>query len=94
MVIEHSKDDGLNIDLTKEHVEPMLQENLDRFVLFPIEHDDIWAMRARTGLFWTAKKSTLPRISRTGRTSRTRSTSSSTSLRSLQRAMVSSTKTS
>ena len=27
MVIEHSKDDGLNIDLTKEHVEPMLQEN-------------------------------------------------------------------
>ena len=43
MVIEHSKDDGLNIDLMKEHVEPMLQENLDRFVLFPIEHDDIWA---------------------------------------------------
>ena len=44
MVIEHSKDDGMNIDLTQEHVEPMLQENLDRFVLFPIQHDDIWAM--------------------------------------------------
>ena len=22
--------------------EPILQENADRFVLFPIEHDDIW----------------------------------------------------
>ena len=42
MVIEHNKDDGMNIDLTKEHIEPMLEENLDRFVLFPIEHDDIW----------------------------------------------------
>ena len=41
MVIEHNKDDGLDIDLSKEHIEPMLQENLDRFVLFPIEHDDI-----------------------------------------------------
>jgi len=24
-------------------VEPILQENPNRFVLFPIEHDDIWA---------------------------------------------------
>ena len=22
--------------------EPILEENADRFVLFPIEHDDIW----------------------------------------------------
>ena len=22
--------------------EPILQDNADRFVLFPIEHDDIW----------------------------------------------------
>ena len=57
MVIEHSKDDGLNIDLTKEHVEPMLQENLDRFVLFPIEHDDIWAMyKQEQASFWTAEE--------------------------------------
>ena len=27
---EHNKDDGMNIDLTKEHIEPMLEENLDR----------------------------------------------------------------
>ncbi|MBT5285811.1 MAG: hypothetical protein HOL29_07575, partial [Euryarchaeota archaeon] len=44
MVIEHSKDDGVDVDFTKEHLEPMLQENLDRFVLFPIQHDDIWEM--------------------------------------------------
>ena len=57
MVIEHSKDDGMNIDLTKEHVEPMLQENLDRFVLFPIEHDDIWAMyKQEQASFWTAEE--------------------------------------
>ena len=57
MVIEHSKDDGLNIDLTKEHVEPMLQENLDRFVLFPIEHDDIWDMyKQEQASFWTAEE--------------------------------------
>ena len=57
MVIEHSKDDGMDIDLTKEHVEPMLQENLDRFVLFPIEHDDIWAMyKQEQASFWTAEE--------------------------------------
>lgn len=91
MVIEHSKDDGLNIDLTKEHVEPMLQENLDRFVLFPIEHDDIWAMyKQEQASFWTAERSTWPRTSRTGRTlTRTRSTSSSTFWRSSLPATVS-----
>ena len=57
MVIEHSKDDGMNIDLTKEHVEPMLQENLDRLVLFPIQHDDIWAMyKQEQASFWTAEE--------------------------------------
>ena len=57
MVIEHSKDDGMNIDLTQEHVEPMLQENLDRFVLFPIQHDDIWAMyKQEQASFWTAEE--------------------------------------
>ena len=47
----------MDIDLTKEHVEPMLQENLDRFVLFPIEHDDIWAMyKQEQASFWTAEE--------------------------------------
>ena len=26
----------------EQNLEPILQENADRFVLFPIEHDDIW----------------------------------------------------
>ena len=25
------------------NVEPILQDNPNRFVLFPIQHDDIWA---------------------------------------------------
>ena len=57
MVIEHNKDDGLDIDLSKEHIEPMLQENLDRFVLFPIEHDDIWtSYKQAQASFWTAEE--------------------------------------
>ena len=57
MVIEHSKDENVNTDLSKEHMEPMLQENLDRFVLFPIQHDDIWAMyKQEQASFWTAEE--------------------------------------
>ena len=57
MVIEHNKEENMNIDLTSEHVEPMLQENLDRFVLFPIQHDDIWAMyKQEQASFWTAEE--------------------------------------
>ena len=57
MVIEHSKDDKFDIDLSSEHLEPMLQENLDRFVLFPIQHDDIWAMyKQEQASFWTAEE--------------------------------------
>jgi ribonucleoside-diphosphate reductase beta chain len=38
-------------------IEPILQENKDRFVLFPIRHDDIWKMykQAEAG-FWTAEE--------------------------------------
>ena len=58
MVIEHNRnDDGIEIDLSREHIEPMLQENLDRFVLFPIEHDDIWGMyKQHAASFWTAEE--------------------------------------
>ena len=57
MVIEHSKEDSNEIDLSKEHIEPMLQENLDRFVLFPIEHDDIWtSYKQAQASFWTAEE--------------------------------------
>ena len=58
MVIEHNRnDDGIEIDLSHEFIEPMMQENLDRFVLFPIEHDDIWGMyKQHAASFWTAEE--------------------------------------
>jgi ribonucleoside-diphosphate reductase beta chain len=42
---------------TTELVEPLLVENPDRFVLFPIEHDDIWQMYKKAeASFWTAEE--------------------------------------
>jgi ribonucleoside-diphosphate reductase beta chain len=38
-------------------VEPLLLENKNRFVLFPIEHDDIWKMyKQAEASFWTAEE--------------------------------------
>ena len=52
-----SDQDGFNLDLTSEHIEPMLKENLDRFVLFPIAHSDIWEMyKLHAASFWTAEE--------------------------------------
>jgi ribonucleoside-diphosphate reductase beta chain len=49
--------DGVDIDLSSEFIEPMLRENLDRFVLFPIEHSDIWEMyKQEQACFWTAEE--------------------------------------
>jgi ribonucleoside-diphosphate reductase beta chain len=61
MVIEHGSksttNDGFELDLSQEHIEPMLQENLDRFVLFPIQHSDIWEMyKMEQASFWTAEE--------------------------------------
>lgn len=37
--------------------EPLLTENKNRFVLFPIEHDDIWQMyKQAEASFWTAEE--------------------------------------
>lgn len=37
--------------------EPILQENKDRFVLFPIKHDDIWKFyKQAEASFWTAEE--------------------------------------
>src|SRR5690554_1733375 len=37
--------------------EPILEENKDRFVLFPIKHDDIWAFyKKEEASFWTAEE--------------------------------------
>lgn len=38
-------------------VEPILEENENRFVLFPIQHDDIWAFYKKAeASFWTAEE--------------------------------------
>ncbi len=38
-------------------IEPLLVENPNRFVLFPIEHDDIWQMYKKAeASFWTAEE--------------------------------------
>ncbi|NCG01806.1 MAG: ribonucleoside-diphosphate reductase, partial [Euryarchaeota archaeon] len=61
MVIEHGNKsgnaDGFELDLSKEHIEPMLQESPDRFVLFPIEQAEIWEMyKLHAASFWTAEE--------------------------------------
>ena len=38
-------------------VEPILEEDKGRFVLFPIKHDDIWQMyKQHEASFWTAEE--------------------------------------
>lgn len=40
-----------------EKKEPLLEENKNRFVLFPIVHDDIWQMyKQEEASFWTAEE--------------------------------------
>lgn len=40
-----------------QQVEPILEANNNRFVLFPIQHDDIWAFYKRAeASFWTAEE--------------------------------------
>lgn len=39
------------------HVEPILESNSNRFVLFPIQHDDIWKFYKKAeASFWTAEE--------------------------------------
>jgi ribonucleoside-diphosphate reductase beta chain len=40
-----------------EAIEPLLEENKNRFVLFPIQHNDIWQMyKQEEASFWTAEE--------------------------------------
>src|SRR5688500_5689600 len=40
-----------------EQNEPLLKENKDRFVLFPIQHNDIWSFYKKAeASFWTAEE--------------------------------------
>jgi ribonucleoside-diphosphate reductase beta chain len=43
--------------------EPILEENKSRFVLFPIQHDDIWSFYKKAeASFWTAEEIDLIRL--------------------------------
>ena len=43
--------------LSQDFVEPILRENKDRFVVFPIKYDDIWKMYKQSeASFWTAEE--------------------------------------
>ena len=54
---ESPNKDGFELDLSSEFIEPMLKESLDRFVLFPIEHGEIWDMyKKHAASFWTAEE--------------------------------------
>ena len=64
---ETQNKDGFDLDLSSEFIEPMLKESLDRFVLFPIEHSDVWDMyKQHAASFWTAGKLTLLKMLKTG----------------------------
>ena len=44
-------------ELTTSVEEPLLAENKNRFVLFPIKHDDIWNYYKKAeASFWTAEE--------------------------------------
>ena len=48
---------GKRRKVVAEDEEPLLKENKDRFVLFPIEHDRIWEMyKQEVASFWTAEE--------------------------------------
>ena len=43
--------------IQSNNIEPILKENKDRFVLFPIKHDEIWKMYKKAeASFWTAEE--------------------------------------
>ena len=43
--------------MASQVIEPILQENNNRFVLFPIQHDDIWSFYKKAeASFWTAEE--------------------------------------
>jgi ribonucleoside-diphosphate reductase beta chain len=46
-----------NTQVKESAVEPILEESNDRFVLFPIQHNDIWEMyKNQEASFWTAEE--------------------------------------
>ena len=51
-------DNDKYVDLkVRPEIEPILQDNNQRFVLFPIKYNDIWEMyKKQVASFWTAEE--------------------------------------
>ena len=50
-------DTAVTTKTNEEMNEPILKDNPERFVLFPIQHDDIWAFYKKAeASFWTAEE--------------------------------------
>ena len=48
---------------TQRMIEPILKENKDRFVLFPIQHNDLWEKyKEQQAMIWTAEEIDLAQI--------------------------------
>jgi len=46
-----------NLDHNTQNLEPILTPNINRFVVFPIKHHDIWQMyKGLEGVFWIAEE--------------------------------------
>ena len=46
-----------NLNVMSAQIEPILAENKDRFVIFPIKHNDIWQLyKSCEASFWTAEE--------------------------------------
>jgi ribonucleoside-diphosphate reductase beta chain len=46
-----------NLYIMSQEIEPILQENKDRFVIFPIQHHDLWEWYKKSeASFWTAEE--------------------------------------
>lgn len=59
--VNSTKAEGINLnEILPENtkiMEPILENNPDRFVLFPIQHDDIWSFYKKAeASFWTAEE--------------------------------------
>jgi len=56
--------DALDLNQCAQVEEPMLKENPNRFVIFPIEHKDLWDMyKKHMAVFWTAEEIDLSKVS-------------------------------
>jgi len=58
MITENDYDmEMTKVNLTSSNVEPLLEENPGRFVLFPLKYHDIWEMyKKQMASFWTAEE--------------------------------------